>query len=297
MRYQTGGAFRRALEQRLRDQSLATGVSLVRLRKMVTFDRFLARLFQLAPQAWVVKGGLAIQLRLGERARTTKDIDLLALVDSDQVRSMLQKAGRLDLGDYFYFTVAEPPGGLARTVGGVRYPVHSLLDGRTFDRFHLDVGTMDPMLDPVEYKEMPGLLAFADIPPAMVSCFPVTQQIAEKFHAYTRPRGLGENSRVKDLMDIILLAQSSDVSGERLYRALQATFEHTGTHPLPDSVPPPPQGWKLPFRKMARDVGLEGMTLDQAHHIVCDLLDHVLSSPPPYPPQARNLCKSKEEQL
>ena len=242
MRYQTGGAFRRALEQRLRDQSLTTGVPLVRLRKMVSFDRFLARLFQLAPQAWVVKGGLAIQLRLGERARTTKDIDLLALVDIDQVRSMLQKAGRLDLGDYFHFTVAEPPDGLARTVGGVRYPVHSLLDGRTFDGFHLDVGTMDPMLDPVEYKEMPDLLAFADIPPATVSCFPVTQQIAEKFHAYTRPHRLGEGSRIKDLVDIILLSQSSAVSSERLYRALRATFEHAGTHPLPDSVPLPPQG-------------------------------------------------------
>ena len=287
MRYQTGGAFRRALEQRLREQSLTTGVSLVRLRKMVAFDRFLARLFQLAPQAWVVKGGLAIQLRLGERARTTKDIDLLALVEIDQVLSMLQKAGRLDLGDYFYFTVAEPSSGLARAAGGVRYPVRALLDGRTFDRFHLDVGALDPMLDPVEYKEMPDLLAFADIPPTSVPCFPVTQQIAEKFHAYTRPRGFGENSRVKDLVDIILLARSSDVNDEQLYRALQATFEHVGTHPCPNSVPPPPKGWKLPFRKMAQEVGLREMTLEQGYHIVCDLLNHVLSGLPAPEPVRR----------
>ncbi len=98
MKYHTGGAFRRALEQRLRDKSLETGVPLVRLRKMVTFDRFLVRLFQLAPETWVLKGGLAIQLRLGERARTTKDIDLLALSDIEQVYGYTTKGWETRLG-------------------------------------------------------------------------------------------------------------------------------------------------------------------------------------------------------
>lgn len=73
MTYESGASFRRALEDRLRVISLQTGVPLVRLRKMVIFDRFLARLPQDQPDAWVVKGGLALQLRLPNRARTTKD--------------------------------------------------------------------------------------------------------------------------------------------------------------------------------------------------------------------------------
>ena len=77
MKYTTGGAFRRALEERLRNKSLQSGVPLVRLRKMVAFDRFLARLLIHQPNLWVVKGGYALQLRLGNRARTTKDIDML----------------------------------------------------------------------------------------------------------------------------------------------------------------------------------------------------------------------------
>ncbi len=44
MKNQNGGAFRRALEDRLRAQSLQSGVASVRLRKVVAFDRFLARL-------------------------------------------------------------------------------------------------------------------------------------------------------------------------------------------------------------------------------------------------------------
>ena len=51
MKYQSGGAFRRALEDRLRAQSLKSGVALVRLRKMVAFDRFVARLMLAQPDA------------------------------------------------------------------------------------------------------------------------------------------------------------------------------------------------------------------------------------------------------
>lgn len=77
MNYSSSTSFRRALEDRLRSQSLQTGVLLVRLRKMVVFDRLLARLIQDQPDDWVLKGGLALQLRLGNQARTTKDIDVL----------------------------------------------------------------------------------------------------------------------------------------------------------------------------------------------------------------------------
>lgn len=77
MKYESSAAFRHALEDRLRVQSVTSGVPLVRLRQVVAFDRFLARLVLDQPGTWVLKGGFALQLRLGERARTTKDIDLL----------------------------------------------------------------------------------------------------------------------------------------------------------------------------------------------------------------------------
>jgi len=63
MKYDSGGAFRRALEKRLRDRSVQSGIALDRLRKMVAFDRFLARLIQGQPGQWVLKGGVALQRR------------------------------------------------------------------------------------------------------------------------------------------------------------------------------------------------------------------------------------------
>ena len=85
MRYKIGAAFRRALEDRLRTMSLETGEPLVRLRKMVAFDRFLSRLFLHRSDQWVVKGGFALQLRLGANARTTKDLDLLVMGEVHEI--------------------------------------------------------------------------------------------------------------------------------------------------------------------------------------------------------------------
>jgi hypothetical protein len=52
-----------------------TDVDLQRLRRQVTFDRFLARRFSKGPKAtypWVLKGGYATELRT-RFARATKD--------------------------------------------------------------------------------------------------------------------------------------------------------------------------------------------------------------------------------
>lgn len=108
--YQTGAAFRRALEERLRTKSLREGVPLVRLRKLVAFDRFLARLAQVQPNQWILKGGLSIQLRLVNKARTTKDLDLLILADSSEVLGLLRKAGSFDFEDWFQFEVEQNAG-------------------------------------------------------------------------------------------------------------------------------------------------------------------------------------------
>lgn len=65
MKYATPGAFRTALEQRLLTAAREAGLPVVRLRKLVVFDRLLARLLIAAPDRWLLKGALALDLRLG----------------------------------------------------------------------------------------------------------------------------------------------------------------------------------------------------------------------------------------
>jgi hypothetical protein len=111
--YKTAGAFRVALETRLRTRARDEKTDLQRLRRQVAFDRLLARLFSKGPAAkypWVLKGGYAMELRI-QSARTTKDIDL-TLHDGtqlsknpqerrEQVRAMVQEAAAAAIPDYF----------------------------------------------------------------------------------------------------------------------------------------------------------------------------------------------------
>ena len=213
MSYQTGQAFRRALEARLLNQSIQGAVSLVRLRKLVAFDRFLARLLAVQPDGWMLKGGLALQLRLGQRARTTKDIDVLLRLPRPEIGPTLTRAGELNLNDWFSFTVQLDPAQLPGPAdGGWRFFVTARVASRTFETFHVDIGVGDPVLEPAEALATPPLLAFAGIPPLTLPCYPLSQHLAEKVHAYVKPRASGESTRVKDLVDILLVAGYSRVA-------------------------------------------------------------------------------------
>ena len=159
----TAAAFRRALEDRLQDIAGEEGVDLQRLRRQVAFDRLLARLFQAAlPRAlpWVLKGGYALELRF-KSARSTVDIDLTleqipqTLVGAEQnnqiIRDMLQASAEVDLQDWFEFSIGAPIMDLtAAPYGGARYPVEARMAGRTFSRFHVDVGLGDVIIRPAE---------------------------------------------------------------------------------------------------------------------------------------------------
>jgi hypothetical protein len=73
--YSTAGAFRKALEERLKKASETERIDLNRLRRHVSFDRLLARLFHAETPPWVLKGGYALELQF-KAARSTVDIDL-----------------------------------------------------------------------------------------------------------------------------------------------------------------------------------------------------------------------------
>jgi hypothetical protein len=129
-------AFKKSLEDRLRARARTGGGDLQRLRQLVVYDRFLARIFDGPLLDLVLKGGLALELRC-ERARATKDVDLWMRGSPDESLDRLQTAGRLDLGDFLRFEVAIDPkhptieaDGLA--YDGRRFRVQEMLAGRPY---------------------------------------------------------------------------------------------------------------------------------------------------------------------
>ena len=279
MKYDNGSAFRRALEDRLRTMSMQTGMSLTRLRKMVVFDRYLARLLHYQPGRWILKGGLALQLRLGVEARTTKDIDLLLLDIQQNILLALRSAGALDLNDWFSFEIGNPQIETDE-VGGKRYPVRAILDTRDFETFHIDIGMTDALIEAPDQLTTPELLTFADIQPTIIPCYPLTQQISEKLHAYTRLHASGESSRVKDFVNMLLIASLAEFQADRLHKAIEVTFLQRGTHPFPKLLPEPSGNWATTFKKLSKDVGAGFPSLDETFLMLQKFLNPILSDSP-----------------
>ena len=185
MRYASAPPFRKALEAWLGSASRAGGPSLARLRKEVVLDRLLARLVAAAPGRWMLKGALALDHRFGDRARTTRDVDLAMRGDEASATADLLAAQALDLGDFFSFAV-------------------------------------------------------------------------------------------KDLVDLALIAGEAALDARRLRAAIDVTFRHRATHPLPARLPRPAADWRVPYGRMCRDIGLDP-DLGAGHDLAIRLVDPVLA--------------------
>jgi hypothetical protein len=142
-KYASATAFRRALEDRLKQLAQAERLELQNLIRATAFDRLLARLFARADAPWVLKGGYALELRIKE-ARATRDIDL-AMREAlgkdrgtplnDAIFAALGTAAATELDDFFSFTVAPPMMDLdGAPYGGARFPTEAKLDGRSYRR-------------------------------------------------------------------------------------------------------------------------------------------------------------------
>ena len=275
MRYESPAPFRQALEQRLATRAKATSASLVRLRKTVVFDRLLARLAVAAPGRWVLKGGLALDLRFRDRSRTTKDMDLVRHDDEEAAVADLIEAARSDLGDYFAFSLEGRTRVREGDGGGVRCRVRAELASRLFENVVVDMGFSDPLGWDPHLIRGSDLLAFAGIEPVEVPVIPLEQQVAEKVHAYTRSYRGQPSSRARDLVDLVLIGRFAALDGNRLRAALRGTFEGRRQHALPGSLPLPPASWSAAYRKLATEVGL-APELITGHRDAAALLDPVL---------------------
>ncbi len=259
MRYATAAAFRTALEQRLLTTAGEAGIPVTRLRKLVVFDRLMARLLVVARDRWVLKGAVALHFRLGARFRTTRDMDLARYDDEQAATADFFAAQGLDLSDYFQFDIRRTARLDAVLEGAaVRYHVVAELAGRPFEEVTVDVGFGDTPIAHPERLRGPELLSFAEIAPVEVPGLPLEQHVAEKLHAYARSYAAGHSSsRTKDLIDLVLITSLFPFRADRLRSALHATFDARGIYPLPATLPPPPAGWGPAYRKLAIELGLQ----------------------------------------
>lgn len=283
--YANAAAFRAALSNRLGNRARAAALPIGRVRTVAVMERFLARVVAVFPETTVLKGGLALELRL-ERARSTKDIDLRLMGTPAAAAALMAQAAahRVTPEDFLTFIAeidAHHPAirGEGVVYEGFRYNVTPSIGGERYgDPFGVDVSFADAIYgDPVEVIGGDAF-DFIGVPAITVRAYPAGSHLAEKLHAYTLPRRPGsENSRVKDLPDIALIATLDGLAAAEIRAAIEKTFAFRGTHPVPANLPDPPSSWADRYARLAAEEGLAWPDLAAVVAAARAFMDPVLS--------------------
>jgi hypothetical protein len=275
--YATPAAFRAAVEARLRERARQMSAPAYMLRRRAALERLLVRLWAVAPDRWAVKGGMGLEARLGDRARVSIDLDADHVHGAEAARADLQRAALEDAGDHFDFALVGSEE--LRDEGvrlAVRYRMESQLAGRPFEPLQIDVTFAPPDPWDAELQWRPGLLAGLGLDPLRLLLVPLERQVAEKLHAYTRTYRGGGTTRAKDLVDLLLIRDYTQLDTELLRAAIQRVFLRRATHPVPKRLDAPPTALAVAYRREAR--GVSGVAeLEEAHQLLAEWLNPVLA--------------------
>ena len=248
-----------ALEQRLLNQSRESGVGLDRQRRRVVFQRVVARLHIAQPGRWVLKGGMALEVRLRDAARLTKDVDLGLrdnIAGADELHDRLSEALTADpFSDRFALAVGPFAQLVEDEAGDVtwRAKVTAHLAGRPFGAVQVDISPRAYELEHTDVVALPNALDFAGIDAPSIEIIDVHRHAAEKLHAMFKDFGERENTRVRDLVDFVILCEHDLLDVAALAAALrQVWHERDGTE-LPDTPPPLPANWSERYEQLAAE--------------------------------------------
>lgn len=274
-KYASPSAFRAAIETRLRTYARKAEVPVTAVRRQASLERLIVRLMRVAPDRWALKGGLALDTRLGARARTSMDMDLDHARGSIAAREDLQRATNEDVQDNFSFAITAVEE--LREAGvnlAERYRIECSVAGTLFETLQVDVTITPPEVWDAQPARRPGLLADVGLGPIDLLLVPLERQVAEKLHAYTREYN-GASTRVRDLVDFVLVRTFERIDAQQLRKVITETFTRRKTHKMPESFPPPPTDWEVSYRREAEAVGIT-TSLTEGHRLAAEWLDPVL---------------------
>ncbi len=282
--YKDARAARSAIEDRIRQKAEKDGSDISTIRRKFAFDALLERIS--ADGTFVLKGGYAMELKSPAnllKARPTRDMDFVYRLKTatDNVEFSI----RMTLEDlsntkpetwpskYFEFEFGRAS--LELDIGGYRYPVTARMDGRKFEAFLIDV-THEDFLDEskIDKVKTKTLNEIADVD-SEATTIKSTQNFAEKVHALTKPRDKG-NSRVKDLVDLVIIINQHGVHEQDCRKALQDIFNHRATHEIPTTISMPPISWRGEYETMAKNCGLREKTLEMGMETLSDFYSRVI---------------------
>jgi hypothetical protein len=245
----------RALERRITAIACERGTSAARLRRLVGFavlcEAFAEAVARGIIPIFFVKGGVAIELRLGLLARAPRDLDIGLCARPDELLSLFDVALDVGFGDFCLHRRGEVrslENGVLALVVAVEY------FGRPWATVKVDLASAMPACEtdsvpPIALAEL-GLQSSRS-----VSCLAIPAQIAQRIHALTEPEPRGRpNPRARDVLDILLLVQRLEVDNAAVLTACEHVFTERATHTWPVASFAFPPGWHGMLAELAREI-------------------------------------------
>ncbi|MFF5986984.1 nucleotidyl transferase AbiEii/AbiGii toxin family protein [Prauserella flavalba] len=240
MPYSNPKALQSALNARARSAAREQGIPASQLVNRFLLARLMARVFVHDPQGWVLKGGQALLVRWPD-ARYSRDVDLYRTHDNgldDAVRA-LREAARVDLDDFlrFEFRDVERQWEEAATCR-TRFDVYS--GTKSSGAVAVDiVANLRPQGEPYRSQlELPFVIDLGDHSAPEIRMWPLEDHVADKIAAmYERHRGY-PSSRVKDLVDLVLVALRAELDGATTHAALHAEVDRRRAADVDITLPP-----------------------------------------------------------
>jgi hypothetical protein len=201
---------------------------------------------------YLLKGGMAIELRFGIRARASRDVDVGIVSGGENLTLLFDKVLAVGFAGFEFRRRGESR--LLENASTYRIVVEMSYKGRIFGSLSVDLNEAD--YETASDVVMTGVIAALGLPgPLSVPILDTYLQIAQKLHGATEPsRPDYKNRRYRDLLDVLVFARSNEVNIDfrRLAEVCTAEFsrrEHHRVWPPVFSLPP---DWREPLEDEAR---------------------------------------------
>ena len=188
----------------------------------------LARLGKSAEaKKFIPKGGVLVANLVDEPLRFTRDIDLhrtKSPPDPDHVRESFERVTKIQRDDGITFgkVRAKPADHDTDGYDGVTVYIEARI-GKTSQDVKLDIGFGDVIVPTAEHRNLRSFLPDETL--ARLRCYPPETVIAEKVETLMKMTPDLQH-RMKDLFDVVALANARSFAGPQLLAAVRATFKN-----------------------------------------------------------------------
>jgi hypothetical protein len=226
---------------------------------------------------FLARGGVAMELRAGDKARATRDVDLLLRGDAVSLVLHLDAAFSESYEEFSFERDEPQPLKLRPHVRRVHVKV--AFRSKPFMTMVVEIAPPDAGDEAMEALTGHNLSTIGLEGPGTIPVLAVPWQVAQKLHAVTEPplRDGAPNRRYWDLVDLQLLQSLTVGRLSQVKDACVLTFAARKQHSWPPRITVYPE-WAELYEAMATDLGMPITDVSDAVEVVHGFIDQIDSA-------------------